>query len=91
MIGAPLNNGRYNLELWIVPAPIRSGLTTVLEQHKDVKAILMGTRRSDPYAASLQPFQVLMILFLPLFLLLLLLFLLLAPPPLSHFSVVFFI
>jgi FAD synthetase len=46
------------LELWTVQGPIRSGLASALESHPDVKAILMGTRRSDPYAANLQAFQV---------------------------------
>jgi len=48
---------RYDLELWTVPGPIRDGLTAVLQQHPDVKAILMGTRRSDPHASNLQAFQ----------------------------------
>jgi len=48
---------RYDLELWTVPGPIREGLTSLLQQHPDIKAILMGTRRSDPHAANLQAFQ----------------------------------
>ena len=57
---------RYDLELWTVPGPIRSGLASALESHPDVKAILMGTRRSDPYAANLQAFQVCIVAPLPL-------------------------
>ena len=49
---------RYDMDLWTVAGPIRTGLTTVMEQHPDVKAVLMGTRRSDPHAANLQAFQV---------------------------------
>jgi len=48
---------RYDMDLWTVAGPIRTGLTTVMEQHPDVKAVLMGTRRSDPHAANLQAFQ----------------------------------
>ena len=49
---------RYDLELWTVPGPVRSGLKMALEEHTEIKAILMGTRRSDPHAANLQAFQV---------------------------------
>jgi len=48
---------RYDLELWTVPGPIHDGLTKVLQEHPDIKAILMGTRRSDPHAANLEAFQ----------------------------------
>ncbi|KAI9551950.1 hypothetical protein GHT06_022287 [Daphnia sinensis] len=48
---------RYNLELWTVPGPVRSGLKMALNEHPEIKAILMGTRRSDPHAANLQAFQ----------------------------------
>lgn len=49
---------RYDLELWTVPGPVRPGLAAAVEQHPEIKAVFMGTRRSDPHAASLQPFQV---------------------------------
>jgi hypothetical protein len=46
------------LELWTVAGPVRSGLKIALDEHPEIKAILMGTRRSDPHAANLQAFQV---------------------------------
>jgi hypothetical protein len=49
---------RYDLELWTVAGPVRSGLKIALDEHPEIKAILMGTRRSDPHAANLQAFQV---------------------------------
>ncbi|XP_032792373.2 FAD synthase isoform X3 [Daphnia magna] len=48
---------RYDLELWTVPGPVRSGLKMALNEHPEIKAILMGTRRSDPHSANLQAFQ----------------------------------
>jgi uncharacterized membrane protein len=41
-----------------VAGPVRSGLKIALDEHPEIKAILMGTRRSDPHAANLQAFQV---------------------------------
>ncbi|XP_066992210.2 FAD synthase isoform X2 [Anabrus simplex] len=48
---------RYNLELKVVPSPIKTALEVVLDERPDLKAVLMGTRRTDPYADTLQSFQ----------------------------------
>ena len=58
LVGGGAGGCRYDLELWTVPGPIHDGLTRVLQEHPDIKAILMGTRRSDPHAANLEAFQV---------------------------------
>ncbi|KZS19382.1 FAD synthase [Daphnia magna] len=55
--GSTTDGLRYDLELWTVPGPVRSGLKMALNEHPEIKAILMGTRRSDPHSANLQAFQ----------------------------------
>lgn len=37
---------------------IKKGLETVLKKYPNLKACLMGTRRTDPYSNSLKTFQV---------------------------------
>jgi FAD synthetase len=49
---------RYNLELKKVPGPIRHALGVILAEKPELKAVLMGTRRTDPYSAMMNYFQV---------------------------------
>jgi FAD synthetase len=49
---------RYNLELKKVPGPIKRALGAVLAERRELKAVLMGTRRTDPYSETLSSFQV---------------------------------
>jgi FAD synthetase len=49
---------RYNLELKKVPGPIKHALGVILAEKPELKAVLMGTRRTDPYSAMMNSFQV---------------------------------
>jgi FAD synthetase len=49
---------RYNLELKKCPGPIKHALGAVLAERPELKAVLMGTRRTDPYSETLNSFQV---------------------------------
>ncbi|XP_072317768.1 FAD synthase [Eucyclogobius newberryi] len=44
---------RYDLELFSVEGSIRQALSDVQERRPNLKAVLMGTRRSDPYSLTL--------------------------------------
>ncbi|XP_037778729.1 FAD synthase-like isoform X4 [Penaeus monodon] len=48
---------RYNVTLWRIEGPIKKGLEELTKKEPKVKAILMGTRWTDPYSKTLQPFQ----------------------------------
>ncbi|KAL1129079.1 hypothetical protein AAG570_013610 [Ranatra chinensis] len=48
---------RYKLDLKIVPGPIKEALATLLKEKPSWKAVLMGTRRSDPFSDHLSTFQ----------------------------------
>ncbi|XP_021951289.1 FAD synthase isoform X1 [Folsomia candida] len=48
---------RYNLKLWTYNGPILDGLRQALSEHPEMKAVLMGTRRSDPSGKNLTFFQ----------------------------------
>lgn len=54
-----LRTTRYNLKLWTYNGPILDGLRQALSEHPEMKAVLMGTRRSDPSGKNLTFFQVL--------------------------------
>ncbi|XP_034249621.1 FAD synthase-like isoform X2 [Thrips palmi] len=48
---------QYNLHLDEVPGPIKVGLRTYLGGKPEVKAALIGVRRTDPYSSKLSAFQ----------------------------------
>ncbi|XP_072137881.1 FAD synthase isoform X1 [Mobula birostris] len=44
---------RYNLQLFTVCGNIKEALTDLKARHPHIKAVLMGTRRADPYSRTL--------------------------------------
>lgn len=46
----------YNLKLLVYRGQIKSGLFNLHQAHPNIKAILMGTRSTDPYSSHLEPF-----------------------------------
>lgn len=47
----------YHLDLLRYSLPMRASLEAYLQDRKDVKAIFMGTRRTDPFCENLQHFS----------------------------------
>ncbi|KAK3896232.1 hypothetical protein Pcinc_000088 [Petrolisthes cinctipes] len=48
---------RYDLDCEVLPGPMKSALFTLLEKRPRIKAVIMGTRRSDPYSDTLGSFS----------------------------------
>ncbi|XP_077012453.1 FAD synthase isoform X2 [Tamandua tetradactyla] len=48
---------RYNLQVLQAEGDMKQALGKLHEQHPQLEAVLMGTRRTDPYSRSLQPFS----------------------------------
>ncbi|XP_051901841.1 FAD synthase isoform X2 [Pristis pectinata] len=46
---------RYNLQLYTVCGNIKEALTDLKARHPHIKAVLMGTRHTDPYSRTLSP------------------------------------
>ncbi|XP_072172172.1 FAD synthase-like [Diadema setosum] len=44
---------RYNLKTILIQGPIKGALSKMKESHPKIKAVLMGTRNTDPYSATL--------------------------------------
>lgn len=44
--------GRYDLDCEVLPGPMKSALFKLLEKRPKIKAVIMGTRRSDPYSGG---------------------------------------
>ncbi|KAK5720789.1 3'-phosphoadenosine 5'-phosphosulfate sulfotransferase [Elasticomyces elasticus] len=47
----------YHLDLARYAMPMKQAFQAYLDDHKDVKAIFVGTRRTDPHGATLEHFQ----------------------------------
>jgi FAD synthetase len=47
----------YNLNTEVYMASMKAGLDVFLNSNPITKAIMIGTRRTDPYASELNPFQ----------------------------------
>ena len=43
---------RYGLDCEVLPGPMKSALFKLLEKRPKIKAVVMGTRRSDPYSGE---------------------------------------
>ncbi|XP_063222852.1 FAD synthase-like isoform X2 [Bacillus rossius redtenbacheri] len=48
---------RYNLDVICMSSPIKVALEKLLLKNPNLKAVLMGTRRTDPYSETLNHFQ----------------------------------
>ncbi|XP_076035899.1 FAD synthase-like [Oratosquilla oratoria] len=48
---------RYDLDCMVIPGPMKEALANLLVQKPQIKAVIMGTRRNDPYADQLDYFS----------------------------------
>jgi len=52
-----ISRDSYNLEMFHYDGRIKDSLTTMSEKQPNIKAVIMGTRRTDPYSSHLEPFS----------------------------------
>ncbi|XP_067655697.1 FAD synthase-like isoform X1 [Haliotis asinina] len=52
-----VSRDRYNLEMLRFEGRIKNGMSELQEQHPKIKAVIMGTRRTDPYSDHLESFS----------------------------------
>lgn len=48
---------KYHLDLIQYNMPMKQGFETYLKEHPQIKSIVIGQRRSDPFSSNLKPFQ----------------------------------
>ncbi|KAI9292870.1 adenine nucleotide alpha hydrolases-like protein [Neoconidiobolus thromboides FSU 785] len=48
---------QHNILLYRMNGPLKTGLGEFLEKHKEIKAVLIGTRKTDPFAEDLNFFN----------------------------------
>lgn len=48
---------RYNLQVLEAQGDMKQALSQLQSRHPELEAVLMGTRRTDPYSCSLCPFS----------------------------------
>lgn len=53
-----ISKKKYNLNITTIFGPIKEALTELLKSKPNIKAIFMGTRRTDPFSENLLDFQV---------------------------------
>ncbi len=51
------SKSKYKLDLVSINMKLKQGFTQYLQYHPEIKAIIVGTRRSDPFASDLKHFQ----------------------------------
>ncbi|XP_046580781.1 FAD synthase-like [Haliotis rubra] len=52
-----VSRDRYNLEMLRFEGRIKNSMSELQEQHPKIKAVIMGTRRTDPYSDHLESFS----------------------------------
>lgn len=53
----PSSFHRYNLQVLEAEGDMKQALSELQARHPQLEAVLMGTRRTDPYSCSLCPFS----------------------------------
>lgn len=48
---------RYDLDCEVIPGPMKGALAEVLNKRQKIKAMIMGTRSTDPYSSNLEFFS----------------------------------
>lgn len=52
-----ISRDRYSLDMLNISGRIRDSLKELQTQHPNIKAVIMGTRKTDPYSSHLQAFS----------------------------------